>query len=225
MIRLRYTIAGALAFCLGACVSVLPEADPAAARYGIEAVGSDALSGDGAPAGWSLAIEDPVATRAIDVSKIALVKSGSEYAYYAGGEWSDRAPRLVQLALVRSFQNSGRIVAVGGRTSQPIADFGLQLDVRSFEADATGALSAHVAIYARLTDVRGEVYGARLFEARRPVARDNPAAVASALNEVMTELTPQIVDWAIVTGSSSDDARQSRKSRRRGAIDAVPTNS
>ncbi len=114
------------------CVSVLPEAAPPGPRYALAPVSTpdqyaELASNDAAGAGlaaarvsWSLAIEDPVASRAIDTTKIARVSEGFEYRYFAGGEWTDRAPRLVSLALARSFENSDRILNVGTRINVPL---------------------------------------------------------------------------------------------------------
>ena len=132
------------------------------------------------------------------------MRSGELYEYYADGQWVDRAPRLVHAATVRSFQNSGRILAVGSRTSQPFVNFILQTDIRSFEADATsGALLARAEIFAQLTDRRGRILAAKLFEVKTPLKSDNADQVTSALNRSMGQLLPDLVDWTLEQGEQA----------------------
>ncbi len=225
MIRLRNILAGAMALAaVQGCVSVLPDADPAAPRYGVSFAPADAFPPvAGAGVDWSLSVADPLSTRAIDTANIALLADRAQYEYYPDGEWVDRAPRLVHTALVRSFENSGRIVAVGGRDSQPVSDYVLQIDVRDFEADMrSGDLIARAAIYARLTNVRGRIFAAELFEAQRGVGEDKAGAVAGALDAAAGELMPRIVDWAVTAGEAAAeteaaeaDARAASRAARR----------
>ena len=188
------------------CVSVLPDADPAAARYAIPA--SDPADFPSLePVSFSMTIEDPIATRAIDVTRIALIEKDATYTYYSEGEWADRAPLLVHTALIRSFQNSGSIISVGGRTSQPIADYLLQLDIRSFEADLrTSEDKAHVAIFVRIANTRGKVFGAKLFEVRKVMSTDSPGGAATALTDAFLELSPQIVEWSLNIAAGAEEA-------------------
>ena len=200
-VRLLKVFASAsAALVLSACVSVLPDAPPPVPRFDV----ADVTPPAGTPVSWSLAIEDPIATRAIDSAQIARVRSGELYEYYADGQWVDRAPRLVHAATVRSFQNSGRILAVGSRTSQPFVNFILQTDIRSFEADATsGALLARAEIFAQLTDRRGRILAAKLFEVKTPLNSDNADQVTSALNRSMGQLLPDLVDWTLEQGEQA----------------------
>ncbi|MGF1544856.1 MAG: ABC-type transport auxiliary lipoprotein family protein [Parvularculaceae bacterium] len=212
MSRRARLIAAILAAPLAGCVSVLPEADPPAPRFALTPVAGaaeyaglgDSLAGG--HVGWALVIDDPVASRAIDTTKIALKDEPEQYRYFSGGEWTDRTPRLVELALVRSFENSGRILGVGGRANIAAADLVLQTDVRAFEAQVAGrgrAPDAVVEIYARLTDLRGETLAARLFSARVAAGSDEASDVASAINAAAGQTITEIVDWTFESGSAS----------------------
>ncbi|MEO1015966.1 MAG: ABC-type transport auxiliary lipoprotein family protein [Pseudomonadota bacterium] len=220
MIRLRCALASVAALAASqGCVSVLPDADPAAPRYGVSAIPADAFTSVSEESvDWSLSVGDPLSTRAIDTANIALVSGRAQYEYYPDGEWVDRAPRLVHSALVRSFENSGRIVAVGGRDSQPISDYLLQIDLRDFEADLrSGDLVARASIYARLTNIRGRIFAAQLFEAERPVRVDEAGAVAEALDAAAGELLPRIVDWALAAGEAAAETEGSESEARAAA--------
>lgn len=86
---------------------------------------------------WQLVIEEPVAARAVDTDRVALRPSPMEVKYFAGVRWADRAPRLVQTLLVESFENSGKIVAVGRQAVGLRSDFSLKSELREFYAEYT----------------------------------------------------------------------------------------
>ncbi|MCA8888849.1 MAG: membrane integrity-associated transporter subunit PqiC [Parvularculaceae bacterium] len=187
-------IAGALA--LSACISVLPDAPPASARFQVTDVTFDAAPVQ--PAAWSLSIEEPMATRAYDTANIALSRAPAQIEYYAGGEWVDRAPRLFGAALVRSFENAGAIRNVGAFSTVPLGDFALQTDIRRFGAVFDGGrVDAKVEVFARLTNGRGKVYASRMFTASNDAGGDQPGAVARALNAGATQVQREIVAWTL----------------------------
>ncbi|MGE0409297.1 MAG: ABC-type transport auxiliary lipoprotein family protein [Amphiplicatus sp.] len=181
---------------LASCVSVLPEASPAAPRYLISPVEFPAT--DERPVEWSLVIEDPLASRVYDTTKIALVRAPGRVEFYANGEWADRAPRLVQAAIIRSFENSGRILTVGDRIALPGGTFALQTDIRAMHADYSGnGPVAMFSIYARIATGRGRVLAARLFEERVPAAKDTVPEVAAAFDQAVTSAIGEIVGWSM----------------------------
>lgn len=176
------------------CVSVLPKAPPAAARYLLAPAEFAQTTGD--KVAWSLAIGDPDSTRVYDTTKIALVREPGRVEYYASGEWADRGPRLIQAAIIRSFENSGRILSVGDRPALPASDFILQTDIRTLHAAyIDGTPTATVEIFARLTNARGRVYAAHLFKQQAPADQDTDAAVAAAFNVATTAMLKEMVDW------------------------------
>ncbi len=205
MIRILCAAAAALA--LSACVSVLPKADPAAARYLIAPV---EYSGEpGPPVEWSLTVEDPQSTRVYDNTMIALIREPGRVEFYADGEWGDRAPRLFQAALIRSFENTGRVLGVGDRIAQPVSDLTLTTDIRRMEANhAAGSPEAKFSVYARLSNSRGKVVAGRLFEASEPIKGSETSAVAHALDRAIGATLQAIVDWSLAEGEAAT-AKQS----------------
>lgn len=195
-------LAASAVFSAAACVSVLPDAPPPAARYLLAPVAYDAPAGE--TARWSIAIEDPQATRVYDNTRIAVVRAPGRVEYFSGGEWADRSPRLFQAALIRSFENNGRILGVGDRTVLPISDFVLQSDIRAIHADYTGgAPAAKFEVFARLTNARGKVFAAKLFTETEPAADDDVAAVASAFDRALTRAMASIVDWSLAEAETA----------------------
>src|SRR5882672_8479019 len=57
-------------------------------------------------------VDVPLAPAGLDSSRIALSRSAVSIDYFADSEWTDRAPLLVQTALVESFENSNTVNAI-----------------------------------------------------------------------------------------------------------------
>ena len=193
---MRKFILAAATLLLSACVSVLPDAPPASARYQVTDVAFDGA--DHAPVSWSLGVEEPEATLAYNSAKIALSREPARIEYYAGGEWVDRAPRLFGAALVRSFENAGAVKGVGNRVTLPISTYVLQTDIRTLAVShRDGNPTADAVVFARLTNGRSAVYASKLFSASQPLSADNAGAAAAALNAGLGTIQRELVDWTI----------------------------
>lgn len=204
MIRIASIIIAALA--CASCVSVLPKAPPAASRFVITDIVAE-------PAGdavvWTLGVDEPTSTNAYDTAKIALSRAPGAIEYFGGGEWADRAPRMFGAALVRSFENSGRITGVGARSVLPSSTYVLQTDIRTFGADLTGDdVIARVEVYARLTNGRSKILAARLFRAESVAADDDARAVAAALNENAGDIVATIISWTFEEAEKVEAAKK-----------------
>jgi cholesterol transport system auxiliary component len=196
----------AAALFLSACVSVLPDAPPASARYQVTDVTPDGA--DRAPVAWTLGVEEPDATLAYNTAKIALSRAPARIEYYAGGEWVDRAPRLFAAALIRSFENTGAVTGVGSRVTLPVSTFVLQTDIRKLTvAHQDGSRTAEIAIFARLTNGRSAVYASRLFTASQSVGADNAGAAAAALNAGLENIQHNILDWTFEQAAAAENAK------------------
>jgi len=201
MKRFAQGFSAALFAALAGCVSVLPEAAPAKPRLHISAADADALMGE--PLSFSLVIDDPRATRVYDTTRIAVAASPGRIEYLAGAEWADRGPRLFQTALIQTFEDAGRILAVGDRSAVPVADLVLQTDIRRMElAVSGGGQAAVVSVYARLTNGKGDVYAAKKFEARAPAGSSGAGDVYEAFDAAFDEVIAGLVGWAYETGEA-----------------------
>lgn len=145
-----------------------------------------------------LVIADPVAEAAFETSKIARSPEPLRYEYFADAEWSDRAPNLFRIFLVRSFENSGRIEAVGDRVTLPIGDFILDTDIRSFHVEMhNGQSIARIAYFARLSDRRNNSIASRLFTVDEPVNGSALPSSVEALNIAINRVGGDTVNWAV----------------------------
>lgn len=184
------------------CVSVLPEASPAKPRFHIVAADAGALSGEALA--FSLVIDEPRSTRVYDSVRIAVASAPGRIEYLAGAEWADRAPRLFQTALIQTFEDAGRIIAVGDRSSLPIADYVLQTDIRRMELAVQGGNAADISVYARLTNGKGTIFAARKFEARIASSSTKPDAVYAAFNTGFDQIVAGLVAWAYEEGERAN---------------------
>lgn len=180
------------------CVSVLPEAAPAKPRFHIVAAAADGLTGE--PLDFSLVIDEPRSTRVYDSVRIAVASAPGRIEYLAGAEWADRAPRLFQTALIQTFENAGRILAVGDRSSLPIADLVLQSDIRRMELSVENGEAADISVYARLSDGKGRIYAAKKFEARVNASSTRADDVYAAFSQGFDQIVTDMVAWAYEEG-------------------------
>lgn len=177
-----------------ACVSLLPETAPPKPRYMLEGVEAGVVAGPAVS--WSLVIDDPRTTRVYDSVRVAVSTAPGKIEYFAGAEWADRAPRLFQSALVESFENSGRILAVGDRTALPIGDIVLQTDIRRAHLDVKNKThEAEISVFARLTDGKGTIYAAKSFASRVNSASDSADDVTASFDSAFDAVLTEIVNW------------------------------
>ncbi len=183
-----------------ACVSLLPETTPAKPRYHISAI--EVSVADSQPVSWALAIDDPRATRAYDSTKIAVSTAPGKVEYFANAEWADRAPRLFQIALTQSFEDTGQILSVGDRQAVPIADLVLQTDIRKLQLNVrNGERASSLSIFARLTNGRGKVFAAKRFDASAPASSDAADDVLAAFDSAFDTLIREMSAWTFDEGS------------------------
>ncbi len=191
-----------MALAASGCVSLLPETAPPKPRYHITSPNTDALQGDRLT--WSLVVDDPRTTRIYDSIRIAVTPAPGKIEYFAGAEWADRAPRLFQIALVQTFEDSRRILAVGDRGAVPVGDFVLQTDIRRLHYDVRDNHGhAQIDIYARLGDGRGQIHAARDFRASIPVNGDDADQIIAAFNDGFQSLIPELVTWTYDQGDAA----------------------
>ena len=150
-----------------------------------------------------LLVDRPQASAGIDTARIALSRSPFSLDYYADAEWTDRAPALVQGAMLASFENSGAITAIDRNAMELRADFILQTEIRHFEADySTGGAAAapqvRVAIIARLVAApQRRIIAQTSFERRQPSAANNVPDVVVAFNAAAGAVITDIVLWTV----------------------------
>jgi cholesterol transport system auxiliary component len=152
---------------------------------------------------WSLVVDEPTAARQIDTSRIALMSGPFRVEYYADVEWTDSAPAMVQLLLIQSFQNTGRLPVVAPTRQTLATDFLLLSNLRKFqvENDTSGEPQATVVLEATLLRMprRTPVATAR-FEKATAVGSKSTETVTIAFDRSLDDVMRRLVDWTLQQG-------------------------
>ncbi|MCW6029145.1 cholesterol transport system auxiliary component [Stenotrophomonas rhizophila] len=158
---------------------------------------------------WQLVLVKPSAARVVDSPRINVRPTPSELEVYKGVSWAQPATDMLDDALVRGFEDSGRINGVARVTTGIRADYKLAMDVRRFEADYRGQATptALIEVNAKLIHVIDQrVVADRTFRQENPVGSTEVAQVTTALEQGLQTLTTNVVGWTLVTGEQ-DHAR------------------
>jgi cholesterol transport system auxiliary component len=154
-----------------------------------------------AKVGWQLVIAEPAAERDIDTTRIALTRTANVIEYFADGNWSDTAPKMVQAKMIEAFESTNAIVAVGRDAAGLRADYILQSDLRDFQADyAGGAATAHVRLIAKLVQMPDRRITRTISaEASAPAAGKDLAAIVVAFEQALGQVLSKIVTGILAT--------------------------
>lgn len=167
---------------------------------------------------WQLIVVKPSAARVVDSPRINVRPSPSELEVYKGVSWAQPATDMLDDALVRGFEDSGRIAGVARATTGIRADYKLALDVRRFEADYRGQATpaALIEVNAKLIHVVDQrVVSDRTFRQEQPVPSTATADVARAFEQSLQTLTTELVGWTLVTGQADYQQAQVMPTRLR----------
>lgn len=143
-----------------------------------------------------LLVPVPNASDALSTARIAVRAAGGSISYLPGVSWADQLPPLIQTELVRAFENSGRVKAVGKPGESLAIDNQVIVDIRTFEMDVTGAPAAHVTLGVKLLDDHtGKVRANKVFEVSRPSASDRPKDAIAAIDQAASAAVAEVVAW------------------------------
>lgn len=152
---------------------------------------------------WSLVVGRPSVVGALDSANIAVRPTPLRIEYYADARWTTTAPEMVQNHIVRSFQNTGLIRAVGRSAVALDANYRLEIDLVSFETvypPDSDMPEVRVRIYATLLAIPdGSVVAARDFMAT--VTPDRPALpeVIKAFDAATAQMVQDLIRWTLTT--------------------------
>jgi cholesterol transport system auxiliary component len=185
---------------LGGC-SILPQSAP----LQIYLLPSHASAPSaGAAVDWSLRINQPQASQALDNARIAVLAQDNLISSYAGSRWSDPAPRLLRNHLLNSFQNDGRVRALSSDDDSLQADFSLGGELQAFQTEyQQGEVRVLIRLQARLIDSRSQrIIASQRFEVRQAVADPQVPAVVVAFGQASDQLAAQLLNWTLTQASA-----------------------
>ncbi|MDQ3617683.1 MAG: ABC-type transport auxiliary lipoprotein family protein [Pseudomonadota bacterium] len=156
--------------------------------------------------GWQLSMTSPHAARFIDTQRIAVRPAANEFQVYKDASWAKRPSDMVEDALLRALEDSGRIPAVARQGSGVSADYKLVLDLRRFEADYAqpGAMpAATIEVNAKLLHSSDQlVIASRTFLQAQPTASTAIPDVVVAFEKSLEAITRELAGWVLTTGEA-----------------------
>lgn len=168
-----------------------------------------APAGEGARVDWQLAVETPLASDALDTTRIVVMPSPGVIEVYPGARWSDSAPALLRNLVVQGFENSGRISGVGSSASGLRADYALAIALHDFQLEMVGGTRAVIRLQARLLDyTSNRVLASRAFDVAAPAGGSDATAAFTAFETALNQLVPQLVDWSLHEGEAARSAKR-----------------
>lgn len=191
-----------------ACGSVLPTPGNSPNLYTLSP--KNRFSDDLPKVEWQLVIEEPLAAGGLDSNRIAVKPTAFELKYFSESRWTERAPKMVQTLLVESFENTGKIVAVGREVVGLRSDYNLKSELREFQAELGGGAgqppSVRVRINVKLVrQPRQEIVASRSFEHVAEAKGSDMADVVEAFDDALGKVLRRTVQWAITMGGQGEN--------------------
>lgn len=145
------------------------------------------------------------AAAVIDSQRIAVRPRPNELQVYKDASWARRPTDMVEDAVLRTLEASGKAGAVARAGSGINADYRLVLDLRRFESDYAGAVTpaAVIEVNAQLLhSIDDRVVASRTFVQAQPAASTAVPAVADAFGGALTEIGHHVAGWVLTTGQA-----------------------
>ncbi len=203
MNALRILVAMALSLAMLGCSSLLKVSRQPFTIYSPQ---YSAVADASAPrVDWQLIVDTPLASDALDSSRIAVMPHPGVIEVLPGARWSDTAPALLRRLIIEGFEHSGRIVGVGSAASGMRADFALAIELRDFQLELTAAgAQARIGFQARLLDYSSNrVLASRAFDTHVAASGADAAGAFTAFQAALNEIVPMLVEWTLAEGTSA----------------------
>ncbi|KRD77410.1 ABC-type transport auxiliary lipoprotein family protein [Lysobacter sp. Root983] len=168
-------------------------------------------------ADWQLSLTPPTSARMIDSLRIAVRPSPNEMQVYKGAGWAKPPGEMLQDALLRALEDSGRIDAVARQGSGVAADYKLVLDLRRFESDYNGQAlpSATIEVSAKLLHNSDQkIAAARTFVQSQRASTTAVPDVVAAFDGALAAITRDLGGWILTSGNAHEQAEHPRSARR-----------
>ena len=193
-------LAAATALGMLAACSLLPKSEPVQ----VYLLPTQLAPASKAPAvSWSLRLNTPQTSQALNSSRIAVLPRDNELSTYAGSSWSDPAPRLLRNHLLNAFQNDGRVSALSSDDANLQADLQLGGELQAFQSEyRDGNVNVVLRLQARLVDNQRRILASQRFEVIQPVAGTTVPAVVSAFGQASDTLAVQVLQWVLAQGNA-----------------------
>lgn len=151
--------------------------------------------------GQDLVIETPTSGGALDTDRVLIRPGPFEVAYLPKARWTDSAPVMLQVLMIRSFADTNALRYVGRRPLGGRGDFTLISDLTDFQAEI-GPDGENVTARVRLTvrllrESDGQFLGSRTVQTTAPAASTDTGAVVAALDMATTAALREVTIWSL----------------------------
>ena len=157
---------------------------------------------------WQLSLSRATASQMTDSLRIAVRPTPNELQVYQGASWAKTPTTMVEDALLRALEDSGRIPAVARQGAGIGADYKLVLDLRRFEADYTAGTAmplATIEVNAKLLHAPDQaVVASRTFLQAPPAATTAVPDVIVAFEQSLETLTAELAGWVLASGDEHE---------------------
>lgn len=152
---------------------------------------------------WQLSISRPEAARMTDSLRISVRPSPEELQVYKGATWAKTPSDMVEDAVLRALEDSGKIPAVARQGSGIAADYKLVMDLRRFESDYAGGTTpnATIELNVKLLHTAGQdVVASRTFVQSVPANSTAVPDVVDAFSRGLGQIAHDVAGWTLVNG-------------------------
>lgn len=151
-----------------------------------------------------IVVTEPTAGAAVSSDQIAVQPSPLQVQYLPDARWVDRAPVFVQALLIESYENSGKVDAVGRSAVGLRADYLIVTELREFQARVrpdmpdNAPLEVQVRLNMKVVDgFEDRIIASRSFEEFMVADDDKAASIAKAFDEALGDVMRDGVEWSV----------------------------
>ncbi|CUJ98057.1 ABC-type uncharacterized transport system, auxiliary component [Ruegeria denitrificans] len=149
-------------------------------------------------------VQEPTATAAVNTDQIAIQPTPLQVQYLPRARWVDRAPLIVQALLVESYENSGKVAAVGRSTVGLRADYVIVPDLREFqglviaEDDGSSTVRVEVRMNIKIIDeFEDKIIASDSFREYVVAASDKTPDLVRAFDDALGKTMRDAVEWSV----------------------------
>ncbi|XWN28864.1 MAG: ABC-type transport auxiliary lipoprotein family protein [Devosia sp.] len=144
-------------------------------------------------------VPEPRALKAFSTEQIAVKPTELTLSYYPAVAYQDTAPKVLQRVLLDTFQNTGRVRAVGLPGQSLLINYQVVTEIRAFQAETYAGDRARVEVAVKLlNDANGRVIKEQVFTTTAPLPSDSAEDAAIGINQAAQALAGDIVAWVLV---------------------------
>jgi cholesterol transport system auxiliary component len=189
---------------LSGCGSIsLVKPSPAADIYDLSI--SPVTTDDLAAVDWQLVVEEPLAPRALNTDRIMIRTSPHVIKYVASSRWSERSADLLHTHLIKSFEDTNKILSVGREVSGLRRDYELKSEMRSFHIeDFGGRPIVSVEVSFKLVEYpSAKVIDAEVFSRKVEISSLRMSKVVAGFDQAVSEVLNEVVHWVFANGEGN----------------------